>query len=340
MSGGATARGPSERETAHAAGATADGPAADEAEAEGAARSAADEAEAEGAARSAADEAEAEGAARSAVVPDAPHSAGAREFFGMEPVDDLLHWRMRVVPELTTPGRFLFGGCGLGAALVALEAASGRPTIWSTAQYLSYARVGSELELTVTLAAVGRRVTQGRVVGRVGDQEILTVNAAAGWPQPLEVDGVWLTPPEVPPPASCPPRRPPFDGGPSIFDRIDVRLARGLTFEEVHRGGARGEPTSALWAHVPAHLGPSAAMLSIVGDYVSGAVSQPLGRRTMSRSLDNTIRMVQLEPTEWILCDIGMQALVGGYGHGVAHLWSERGTLLATASQSMSVRLW
>jgi acyl-CoA thioesterase len=260
----------------------------------------------------------------------------------MEPSEDLLHWRLPVIPELTTPGRFLFGGCGLGAALVALEAASGRPTIWSTAQYLSYARTGSELELTVTLAAEGRRVTQGRVVGRVGDQEILTVNAAVGWPNDLEVEGVWLTPPEVPSPQDCPPRRPPLvNPGPSIFDRIDVRLARGLSFEELLDGsGRRGEPTSALWAHVPAHLGPSAAMLAVVGDYVSGAVSQPLGRRTMSRSLDNTIRMVQLEPTEWILCEIGMQALIGGYGQGVAHLWSERGTLLATASQSMSVRLW
>ncbi len=273
--------------------------------------------------------------------PEAPQSAGAREFFGMEPVGDLLHWRLRVVPELTTPGRFLFGGCGLGAALVALEAASGRPTIWSTAQYLSYAHAGVDLDLTVTLAAAGRRVTQGRVVGHVGDQEILTVNAAVGWPRPLEVDGVWLTPPTMPPPDECPSRRPPFHNGPSIFDRIDVRLARGLTFEELFDGtGTRGEPTSALWAHVPAHLGPSAAMLAVVGDYVSGAVSQPLGRRTMSRSLDNTIRMVQLEQTEWILCEIGVQALVGGYGQGVAHLWSERGTLLATASQSMSVRLW
>ena len=273
--------------------------------------------------------------------PATPPSTSAREFFGMEPREDLLHWRLEVVPELTTPGRFLFGGCGLGAALVALEAASGRPTIWSTAQYLSYARTGSVLDLAVTLAVEGRRVTQGRVVGRVDDQEILTVNAAVGWPGELEVGGVWLSSPEVPPPGDCPPRRPPFRDGPSVFDLIDVRVARGLTFEQLVAGsGMAGEPTSALWAHVPAHLGPSAAMLAVVGDYVSGAVSQPLGRRTMSRSLDNTIRMVQLEPTEWVLCEIGMQALAGGYGQGVAHLWSERGTLLATASQSMSVRLW
>ena len=92
-----------------------------------------------------------EGAAKrcttaSATPPSAPADPGCRvrvtnaaEFLGMEPVGDDLHWRLAVVPELTTPGNFLFGGCGLGAALVALEAASGRPTVWSTAQYLSYA---------------------------------------------------------------------------------------------------------------------------------------------------------------------------------------------------------
>ncbi len=265
----------------------------------------------------------------------------ARKFLGMEPVVDDLHWRLTVVPELTTPGKFLFGGCGLGAALVALEAACGRPTVWSTAQYLSYAPTGSELELSVTLAAEGRRITQGRVVGYVGDTEILTVNAAAGHPTNLDAGGVWVTMPEVPEPESCPPRRlPDFDSA-SIFDRIDVRLARGRSFGEITSAhGAPGDPDSVLWARVPGHLEPSAATLAIIGDYVSGGVSQPLGRRVMSRSLDNTLRMVRLEPTEWILCHIRMQALVGGYGQGTAYLWSEGGALLATASQSMSVRLW
>ena len=50
--------------------------------------------------------------------------------------------------------------------------------------------------------------------------------------------------------------------------------------------------------------------------------------------------MVRLVPTEWVLCDIHIQALVDGYGQGIAYLWSEDGTLLATASQSMSVRFW
>jgi acyl-CoA thioesterase-2 len=265
----------------------------------------------------------------------------AREFLGMEPQDDELHWTLPVVPELTTPGNFLFGGCGLGAALVALEAASGRPTVWSTAQYLSFAPAHSQLDLRVTLAAEGRRITQARAVGTVGAKEILTVNAALGLPGSLGVEGVWAKPPVVPPPDECPPRLLPDFPTTSIFDRIDVRLAKGRSFEELSAGnGGPGDPDSALWARIPGHLEPSAATLAIIGDYVTGGLSQPLGRRVMSRSLDNTIRVVRLEPTEWVLCDIRIQALVGGFGQGVAYLWSQEGTLLATASQSMSVRLW
>jgi acyl-CoA thioesterase II len=265
----------------------------------------------------------------------------AQQFLGMEPTTDDCHWRLPVVPELTTPGNFLFGGCGLGAALVALERASGRPTVWATAQYLSFAPTNSELDLTVTLAAEGQRITQARAVGFVGGTEILTVNAALGSPGSLEAGGVWAEPPDVPPPDGCPPRRLPDFNTTSIFDRIEVRLAKGRSFEEISRGDAPpGEPTSALWARVPGHLEPSAATLAIIGDYVTGGVSQPLGRQVTSRSLDNTIRVVRLEPTEWVLCDIRIQALVDGYGQGIAYLWSERGALLATASQSMSVRLW
>ncbi len=255
----------------------------------------------------------------------------------MEPEGNNLHWRMQVTPQLTTPGNFLFGGCGLGAALVALEAASGRPTIWATGHYLSYALTGAQLQWEVTLAAVGGHVTQGRAVGRVEDREILTVNAALG-KDDLELGGVWVERPEVPPPDECPSRFLPEMFRNSIMDSIEVRTARGRTFEEMD--GSPGGSDSALWARIPGHLTPSAATLAIVGDYVSGAVSQPIGRRAMGRSLDNTLRMVQVRPTEWVLCDIRMHALVGGYAQGVAFLWSEDGDLLATASQSIAVRLW
>jgi acyl-CoA thioesterase len=133
----------------------------------------------------------------------------------------------------------------------------------------------------------------------------------------------------------------PFLNTTSIFDRVELRLAKGRSFEEISAGpGEDGDAASALWARVPGHLEPSAATLAIFGDYVTGGLSQPIGRHVMSRSLDNTLRVVSLEPTEWVLCDIRIQALAGGYGQGVAYLWSQGGSLLATASQSMSVRLW
>jgi acyl-CoA thioesterase len=209
--------------------------------------------------------------------------------------------------------------------------------VWASAHYLSYALTDSLLEWEVTLAAVGGHVTQGRAVGRTEDREILTVNAALGRDE-LDVGGIWVEHPEVPRPEDCPPRYLPKMFRNTIMDSIEIRNAKGRSFEEMD--GTPGNPDSALWARVPGHLTPSAATLAIVGDYVSGAVSQPIGRRAMGRSLDNTLRMVQVQSTEWVLCDIHIHALVGGYAQGTAFLWSEAGDLLATASQSIAVRLW
>jgi acyl-CoA thioesterase len=261
----------------------------------------------------------------------------ARHFLGLEPTDDPLRWRLPVTPAVCTPGRFLYGGCGLAAGIVAMEAASGRPTVWATAQYLTYAPTGSVLDWEVVLAAVGRGTTQARAIGRLGDQEVLTVNAALGRHH-LEASGMWVERPVVPPPDECPLQEFPEFFADTVLTRVEHRVARGRLFSELD--GRPGDANSAFWARVPGHLEVSAATLAVIGDYVSGGVSQPLGVRTMGRSLDNTLRVVGLVPTTWVLCDIQMHALANGFGHGLAHLWAEDGTLLATASQSISVLLW
>jgi acyl-CoA thioesterase II len=259
----------------------------------------------------------------------------ATTFLGLEQVAED-HWRLAVTERLITPGQFLFGGCGLGAALVALESHAGRPTIWATAQYLSYAPTQATVDIRTTLAVTGGRVTQARATAFVDDREILTVNAALGTGT-LTADAPWTTMPVVPRPEDCPPRRLPRMLGESVFDHIDTRIALGRTFDQLD--GTPGSPQSALWARVPGHLEPSAATLAIFGDYVSGGPSQPLGQRTFGRSLDNTIRVATLEPTEWVLCDIHMHALAGGFAQGTAFLYSESGTLLATASQSIAAKI-
>ncbi len=246
-------------------------------------------------------------------------------------------WVLDVSERLITPGHFLFGGCGLAAGLVALEEASGRPTIWATAHYLSYAPHGARVSVTTDLAVVGGHVTQARATARCEGREVLTVNAALGYGE-LTAPNPWVTMPEVPSPEECPPRVMPRRFDNSIFNHVETRLALGRSFADID--GTPGSPVTAIWARVPGHFDPSAATLAIFGDYVSGCVTLPLGRNTMGRSLDNTIRVATLEPTEWVLCEIHMHSLAGGFAQGTAFLWSPSGTLLATASQSIAAKLW
>lgn len=259
-----------------------------------------------------------------------------REFLHIERIDETT-WHFTVIERLITPGNFLFGGCGLASGIVALEEASGRPTIYAAAHYLSFAPYGSEVTVTVNLAAVGRRVTQARATALVDGSEILTVNAALGSGE-LSAPGPWATMPDVPAPMDCPERVMPRTFDRSIFNHVETRIARGRAFADFD--ATPGSATSALWARLPSHLDPSAATLAIFGDLVAGGVSEPLGQRTIGRSLDNTIRVATLAPTQWILVDIHMHALAGGFAQGTAYLWSEDGTLLGTASQSMSSKLW
>lgn len=263
----------------------------------------------------------------------------ARHFLGIEPTDDPMRWRLPVTTAISTPGQFLFGGCGLAAGIVALEAAAGRPVVWATAQYLAHAPTGSMVQWEVILAAVGHHTTQARAVGHLDQREVLTVNAALGHKPVHDVDdGSWVTPPAVPAPLACPrPPKFPFSGE-SVFQRVDHRVASGRALTELD--GTPGQARSASWFRVPGHLEPSAATLAILGDYVTGGMSQAAGVPTMSRSLDNTIRIITLVPTEWILSDIAIYASAGGFAHGRAHLFAEDGTMLATASQSMSVQSW
>lgn len=259
------------------------------------------------------------------------------EFLGMAPTSDPLKWRLPVTPSICTPGRFLYGGAGLAAGIVAMEEVTGRRTVWATAQYLTYAPTGSVLDFEVLVAATGHTTTQARAVGRLGDREILTVNGALG-SRPLELSGTWVEPPVVPPPEQCPLQEVPPIFADTVLMRVEHRVAKGRLFSQLD--GTAGEARSAFWTRVPGHLEPSAATLAVIGDYVSGSMSQPLGVRTMGRSLDNTLRIAQLVPSEWVLCDIQMHALANGFGHGLAHLWAQNGTLLGTASQSIGVRLW
>jgi acyl-CoA thioesterase len=220
-----------------------------------------------------------------------------------------------------------------------MEGTTGRPLVWATAQYLSFARPPEVLDLDVIVAVAGHQITQARAVGHVADREVLTVNAALGR-RHMEEEGTWAVRPEVPMPEQCDPRELRLSTeGDTLPDRLQVRLAMGRTMTELPGPGTPGG-RSALWARLPDVLDMSSASLAILGDYVPFGIGQALGLRAGGNSLDNTLRVGRMVPSHWVLLDVRIHQVAHGFGYGDVHLWSEDGVLLGTASQSTIVRMW
>jgi acyl-CoA thioesterase len=261
----------------------------------------------------------------------------AQEFLGLKATHNPHRWYLPIERKLCVRDGFLFGGCGLAAAVTALEATTRRPLVWATAQYLSYARPPSVLDLDVIVPVAGKHTTQARAVGHVRDQEILTVNAALG-SRPLEISGQWVEMPAVPRPDECAAAPKFVNSEGTIHDQVEIRVASGR-FGSKRDGTPSPDGRSSLWIRLPSDLDRSAAGLAIVADWVPSGIGQALGRLAGGSSLDNTIRILQIVPTEWVLCDIQVHGIANGFGHGFVHLWSEDGRLLAVGSQSLIVRV-
>jgi len=246
-------------------------------------------------------------------------------------------WAMAVVPGLATGGRFLFGGAALAGVVSAMEQLSHRPLVWATGQYLSYARLGEVLEIDVLLAVTGNQVTQARGIGRVGGREVLAVNAALG-SREVEHDAQFASAPGAATPDSLPVRehRHPVAG--TIHERFEQRVVVGRGLTELD--GTISDGRTMMWVRIrDLPSGLDAAALAVLGDFVPMGVGQALGVRGGGNSLDNTLRVVRLVPTEWVLLDILIDAVERGFGHGSVRMYAQDGTLLATASQSCIVRV-
>jgi acyl-CoA thioesterase len=262
----------------------------------------------------------------------------SRTFLGLAPTHNPYRWTLPVVPGLCTGGGFLFGGCGLGAAIAALEGTSGRPCIWATSQYLSYARPGEVMDIDVTVAVEGHQITQARAVCHVGNREILTVNASLG-DRPIAYRGQFETMPDVPPPDACR-LRVRLDQAGTINERFEQRLVKFRSWEGMD-GTVPGDGRTIMWSRIPEVIeGVDGTALAILGDFVPMGVGQALGIQGGGNSLDNTLRLGRLVPTQWVLLDIHVHMAERGFGHGLVHMYAQDGTLLAVASQSCIIRLW
>jgi acyl-CoA thioesterase len=262
-------------------------------------------------------------------------------FFDLRGTHNPHRWYLPVAPNLCVgppDNKFLFGGVGLASAIAAMERTTERPVIWATAQYLSYARPGSMLDLDVRVPAAGKYNSQARVVGHVGDAEILTVNAALGR-RPSDVSHQWVQAPDVPRPDDCPSSAHWRSGNDDLHSRLEVRVARGRFREPGEVGEVSPDGRLVLWVRPTPGLAIDSAMLAVIADYIPSGVGNALGLRAGGNSLDNTLRLRTIVPTEWVLCDIQIQGVHGGFGHGSMNLFSQDGALMASASQSLIIRI-
>lgn len=251
------------------------------------------------------------------------------------------HWRLDVTAGLSvgTPRHlFLFGGAGLAASIAAMEAATGRPAIWAAAQYLAFVRPPARLDLRVEIPVEGAHSSQARVAAEVGAKPVIWANGTFG-SRPNCFSHQWPAMPHAAPPQDCPEmvfawtRR-----EDDLYGAFDLRVAIG------RYGPARAEPLIdpagkvLIWARSRRAVRIDAVLLAIIADFLPSAVASAVGHGAVANSLDNSLRIARLVETEWILCEVTTTMVAHGFGQAGAALFAQDGTLLATASQSVTLR--
>jgi acyl-CoA thioesterase II len=258
----------------------------------------------------------------------------SREFLDVAPTADGARWSCTVGPNVLTRAGAMQGGAVLAAAIVAMEGLAARPLVWATAQFTSHVGLGAAVDLEVVPDVNGHRMTQARVVASSEGVTLATVAGALG-SRSFPGNGTWPGPPAVPPPSDCDTL---LDGRRRPRSEVwELRLASGRQLEDLE--GTPGGGRTASWCRLPGGArGVSAADLAIAGDFLMTHFSDALGMPCSGNSLDNTIRVARLVTTEWILLDAHVQFVGNGFGYGFANLWSQDGTLLGTASQTLVLR--
>lgn len=245
-------------------------------------------------------------------------------------------WTLPITPRAIGGGRgSLFGGVGLAAGVIALEKSMDKPAVWATGQYASTVFPPATMDLTVEWPAVGRTVAQGRVIGRVDGSEIIAVLGAVGRREEV-MRGMWDDFPTAIPPEDSMDVGRSFDYE-SIHSHVDVRIASGM-FGFTGVGEPTGDNRSVLWVRMPG-VHHDAAALAILADYSPSVLGSALGQVTSLTSLDNTIRFTDplAHESEWVLLDNRVDFVGNGFAQTSCRMWSQDGTLLATASQSATV---
>lgn len=238
-----------------------------------------------------------------------------------------------------TPGlcRFdgaLYGGTGVAATVMAMEAATQRDALWVVTQFVAQTRVGARIDWEVQTLAAGKRVSQLSVMARVDGAVLFCGLGATAEPRPDGLDGQYLPMPEVTPAAESPP----LLHGPGTPALRDRGFNRNLEYREAEVVGGPADGNVMLWARRTDGSALTRVGIAYLADMVPMAVARAAGKLGAGFSLDNALRFCAVPPTEWVLLALRGEVATLGYGHGSFTAWAPDGTLVATGSQSAAMK--
>jgi acyl-CoA thioesterase len=119
---------------------------------------------------------------------------------------------------------------------------------------------------------------------------------------------------------------------------MEVRLAKGRFYNDPDEVARSSDGRVIFWIRTIERYDPGGWMAALVGDYLTTAIVNAVDRPVRITSLDNTIRFISPDLSDWLLCDIHIEGYARGFAHGTMYIFSDTGRLLALGSQSTVVR--
>ena len=261
-------------------------------------------------------------------------------------------FRFVVEDRLSRMDARLYGGTAIAVSIAAAEELTKRPVLWMTTQFVATAAQGTDIAVHAEVLAPGRRTNQVRITGTdASGAAVFASLGASGHHRDGGMTGEFERMPTVEPPSSA-----------AVADNPFAVMAKAAGVDRPQASAAPSFPrdtgfasviemrAAAVTAHPDAGPGRvcmwlrrkdgeaiTPALAAFMADMVPMSVALACGAMAGGTSLDNSIRIGTFVETEWILLDLRPHLAAGDYGHGSAHIWSEDGHLMATASQTASM---
>ncbi len=246
-----------------------------------------------------------------------------------------------VVPEHLCVGGttdpFLYGGSGFAACVAAMEQFTGLPTIFASAQFTGKGRSGDVISVSPEYISGGNSIKQCRLRAEIGDAPFATLLGATG-ARDDDTTHRGVEAPHVLQPHQCEERSVARQISSNLNALFEFRLAGGQLPDRRDWTGTVGQDT-AFWIRKRSGKPLSRLDLPVIADLAAMALPSALGKPASGNSLDNNIRFVREADCEWVLSCTQVASVQHGLTHIGTNIFSQDGSILAVASQSMILRV-